>query len=93
MSRDFGSEIYVLALTMETFVALKQVSGLRGDSESGNLMRGHNQEESTRNSICTWQGRALCIRNRVCFSICSWLHEKAAKDCHKNSYCNGCSCG
>ena len=55
MSRDFGSEIYVLALTMETFVALKQVSGLRGDSESGNLMRGHNQEESTHNSICTWQ--------------------------------------
>ena len=36
--RHFGSEIYILSLTMETIVALKQVSALLGNCESGNLM-------------------------------------------------------
>ena len=52
---------------METFVALKYVSTLFGNCESGNLMRQHNQEESIHNSICTCQGRALCIWDRVVF--------------------------
>ena len=38
ISRDFDSEIYILSLTMETFVALKEVSALLGNCESGNLM-------------------------------------------------------
>ena len=38
ISRDFGSEIYILSLTMETIVTLKQVSVLLGNCESGTLM-------------------------------------------------------
>ena len=38
ISKDFGSEIYILSLTMETNVALKSVSASLGSCKSGNLM-------------------------------------------------------
>ena len=38
ISRDLGSETYILSLTMETIVALNLVSALLGNCRSGNLM-------------------------------------------------------
>ena len=38
ISRDLGSETYILSLTMKTIVALNLVSALLGNCRSGNLM-------------------------------------------------------